>query len=680
LLVVLLALFARSGLWPAWHSLDTDFPNYYLAASLYRQGIPLDRAYEATWFQRQKDHLGIQQPFVGFAPYPPISIVPVLPLTGLQPLTAKRVWLTLNLGFLSLILWILHCVTRLSWRRIALISFLCIFPLRANFLLGQYYLLVLLLICGAYYASRLTHRFTSGVLLAAAAALKLFPALFLILFLWKRDWRSAAGLTIGVAALAAVSVIAFGSEVHRVYLIEVLPRALRGDLFGSYFLEWNSFTALWHRLFLFEPELNPSPLVNSPLIYAFAQTITGTALLFGLLLSTRDDSVKFTKALEWAAFVLLLLLLSPVPAPYHYCVLIFTASIGVDALQTTTNKRHALTFLLLFAIACAPVPGNFGKPFVLTRLLTASALYVFMLRTLSRGRRLYVGRKRLAAAALVSAVLLVFNSLALLGRAGDFSSRIWSLPTEYRGINPVALAGRIGFAFSGMRLGGYEAMVLENRTARPIPLSGDVLSIAGFANSSVVYAELASRRSSIVRLTIGPVSSVAEFVADGEQPAVSSDGKWLAFIREDHGTRTVWMSQADSAADPQPILESTYNALDISVTLEGNLVASVGGVGAPRLALLRREKGIVEPLSGINGPARYPSISADGKRLAFSRREWGSWHLVVRDLASGMEQQLTHGACNAVSPSWEDGQTLLYATDCARGLGRTALARITVQN
>ena len=90
LLAILLAIFAGRGFLPAWRTLNTDFPNYYLAASLYHRGIALDRAYEWVWFQRQKDYLSIPQPLVGFVPNPPICALPILPLSGLSPLTAKR--------------------------------------------------------------------------------------------------------------------------------------------------------------------------------------------------------------------------------------------------------------------------------------------------------------------------------------------------------------------------------------------------------------------------------------------------------------------------------------------------------------------------------------------------------------------------------------------------------------
>ena len=44
LLAVLIGTFVVLGFIPAWHKMNTDFPNYYIAAAIHRQGIPLDRA------------------------------------------------------------------------------------------------------------------------------------------------------------------------------------------------------------------------------------------------------------------------------------------------------------------------------------------------------------------------------------------------------------------------------------------------------------------------------------------------------------------------------------------------------------------------------------------------------------------------------------------------------------
>src|ERR1039458_3987784 len=64
LLAMLAGLFLFRSFIPAWRSLNTDFRNYYVAARLYREGSSLTRVYDLTWFQRQKDHLGMERGLV----------------------------------------------------------------------------------------------------------------------------------------------------------------------------------------------------------------------------------------------------------------------------------------------------------------------------------------------------------------------------------------------------------------------------------------------------------------------------------------------------------------------------------------------------------------------------------------------------------------------------------------
>jgi Glycosyltransferase family 87/WD40-like Beta Propeller Repeat len=682
LLAALVAAFIVSAFLPAWRTMNTDFPNYYLAASLHRHGIPLDRAYDWRWFQRYKDHLEIDQSIVGFAPHPPMCALPMLPLALLPPLEAKRVWLILNLDFLALALWILHRVTRLPWRRILLLSFLCILPLRENFLFGQYYLLILLLICIAYYAFLRGHRFTCGVALAAAASLKIFPAFFLILFLRKRDWRSAAGLIVGGIALAATSVIIFGWDVHRIYLLEVLPRALHGDLVGPYTLQWNSFTALCHKFLLAEPGLNPSPLLNSPWAYALVQACLATGFLFSFLFSTGDDDTSQTVAWEWSTFLVLLILLSSMPTAYHHCVLIFTAIVAITSLLEAGRRRTGFAFLLLFAIACYPLPG-FVWLRLQGRLVAVFLLYVLLLlkapaRADSRTRSVLA---MLAAMFLVG--LTVSNLRSLKNRAEDFSRRLQDRSEGYSTF--AAVKSQQNLVLDKMVSDGFAAVILPGGSVQPMPRSGDVLSIAGSAQSPYVYFELTNRRSQIMRLAanqIGRPGAIPEYVAEGQDPAISPDGRWLAFIRDDRsdagGKPTIWLSKDGAPPAPAQGSQSLPDVLEITVTSSGDIIAAAASPANPRLVLLHADSGQAQPLTEIAGPVRYPAISPDGKSLAFSRRESGSWRLFVRDLVHGTEQQFTNAACNAVSPSWEDSQTLLYASDCGRGFGLSALVYINV--
>src|SRR5947209_9429038 len=93
LLVILAAGFVWTAVVPAWQHLNSDFPNYYLIAQLYREGYALDHVYDWTWLQREKDHKAIDQGLVGFVPSTLPSAVVVEPLTFLPPLAAKRCWI-----------------------------------------------------------------------------------------------------------------------------------------------------------------------------------------------------------------------------------------------------------------------------------------------------------------------------------------------------------------------------------------------------------------------------------------------------------------------------------------------------------------------------------------------------------------------------------------------------------
>src|SRR5262245_22585398 len=182
LLVVLVGLFIGRALLPAWRSLNTDFPNYYVAARLYSAGSSVSRIYDWIWFQRQKDHLGIERRIVAFVPHPLYTALPILPLASMPPLKAKRYWLVINLLLLAFSGILLHRMTTLGGLRIAVLMLLAIEPLQKHFLYGQFYVVVLALIVSSFWFYLNDWRIASGVALALASALKIFPILLLFYF------------------------------------------------------------------------------------------------------------------------------------------------------------------------------------------------------------------------------------------------------------------------------------------------------------------------------------------------------------------------------------------------------------------------------------------------------------------------------------------------------------------
>jgi hypothetical protein len=674
LISILFVSVIAGGFWRGWRNISSEFPNNYLVARLHYLGMPVDRVYEWTWLQRQNDHLAVRDGLVSFAPNPPTVELPILPLAGLSPLFAKRVWLIANLGFLALALWLLHQATSLGWRRVLLISLLCVLPLHMTFVYGRYYVLVLMLICAAYYAFRRGWQGAMGTCIASAAALKLFPALFVILFLWKRNWRAISGLVAGVVVLVGISMAVFGSEIHRVFLHEVLPQASRGDWLAPYYAQRGTFITLWSRMFLREPELNPAPWVYSPMLYALAQA-TSIVVFVGLFLLSCKDKAR--AALHWAAIVPLLLLLTTTGSADHPCLLIFTAVVGCDALINMDKAREAVILVLLFVVLSAPIPDIVLNWLPALRLLVLGGLFALLVRASRDWSGLRFDWRWAAPGAVAIVLLTITNLSAVSGHDEDYARRLFNSTPGYR-VGSVAAAGNDVF-FSDMQAHGYAMARSRDGKIQIVAKPGEILSLAASKHGSFLYLESADRTSTISAIPVSQPDGDAKAVFAGQEPAVSPDGEWFAYIKEESGGHSAaWLARSNFADPPKMVLPASVQPLELAVNSDGDLIASAGNVSDSHLILARRAGGIIETLGGVSPPARYPAISPDGVLLAYSRRDSGFWHLVVRDLSKGTEEQLTHGSCNATNSTWSDRRRILYATDCGRGVGMNAIAQVEV--
>src|SRR5262249_42221177 len=155
-------------------------------------------------------------------------------------------------------------MSRLSARRLAILVFLAIIPLRSNFIQGQEYVLLLFLFTASAWLYFEKRQLASALTLAVAGALKIYPSLFLIFFVRKKQWRAAAGIVAGSIVIWLLSVYLFGFETVRTYLVDVLPWPLRAEGQDPYNIHWNSISGVLHRLFVYEPELNPHPVAHLP--------------------------------------------------------------------------------------------------------------------------------------------------------------------------------------------------------------------------------------------------------------------------------------------------------------------------------------------------------------------------------------------------------------------------------
>ncbi|HZL17340.1 MAG TPA: hypothetical protein VFG23_06315 [Polyangia bacterium] len=134
----------------------------------------------------------------------------------------------------------------------------------------------------------------------------------------------------------------------------------------------------------------------------------------------------------------------------------------------------------------------------------------------------------------------------------------------------------------------------------------------------------------------------------------------------------------------QDVLEVTFfpehQADRINPLVPGvRLIVAARRSGRPRLFTLDAASDRLVPLPATaDRPARFPAVSPDGRWLAYAEEEGGGWQLTLLELATGLRRRLMDADCNAVTPIWQsDSQTLVYASDCGRGVGQTALYRVT---
>ena len=684
----------------AWRLLKTDFPDYYLAADLARQHYDTSRVYEWVWLERQKDHRDIDDLMVDFVPTTSFSALFVYPLTTMPVLAAKHCWTVLNFGLVLATVYLLQAMTQIPWRRIALVAALSM-PLRSDFIAGQYYVLLLFLLTLACHLYLRQRRFFSGVMIGIAAGLKIFPVVYLLYFLRKRDLKAFAGGVVGGLGAAVASVLAFGWEMNRVYLAQVLPWTLRGDAKGPYLLKNPSLSSLLHHLFIFEPQLNPHPAIHAAWLFAVLHPLIQMAVMAPpLLLAIPTKNCSQPECLrrvrvEWAAILLASLAISTSPQSYHFTLLILPACIVLEALRRDKAYISIAVLLPLYMAAgyfsgTDHVPEGWGAlmgvPRLYALLVSCVLMCLLLVRQQNCGRQLvpeqqdeHSMRDRLAWAVALAVVLALSISGNLRHQRGLYDDYQWRIPIAnevYMAVHPAVQGDAV--LFVAMLGSGYHSAVVQNGMKQGgitefNDTSPDQLAVTAAKGEN--WVEQANHDSTIVS-TFTTRSSIQQ----AESPVASFDGRWLAFLREDKGLARIWVhTLAGPGVADRPVTPPELNALEMSFLPNGDLIFSAISNGRPGLFLAsgiqsQNEDGSIRTLGAEE--ARYPAVSPDGHWLAYSRLQGGNFNLWLRDLTDGQTQRLTHSECNATEPTWDaDSQDLVYASDCGRGLWFSTLCR-----
>lgn len=576
-IVFFLATAFRSG----WRRAETDFPNYYTAAVLMRRGLPVREYYDWTWFQRRMNYAGIERQLGGYQPQTPLTALPLVGLASFAPQTAKRIWLAINFAFLGLTVWLLARVTGFRTEQMVLLTFSGFGSLYGNFLYGQYYVFLLFLLTLAFHSLDKGKAAASGFISGLAFALKLYGGPLLLYFAVKKNWRAVAGFVVAAACGVAVAIAVFGWQDVHFYATQILPRALEGEIIDPYNSGNGTMATLLRRLFVLEPELNPHPLWNAPVVFFFLRPFVGLLILAATLLGLLGERAGFERR-DFAWFLIAILLLSANTASYTFILLLLPVSL----LLADAEVAERIFLVAAFFALCFPMrPGwsaAFPKLWVLLAVFFVAGRHY--LRSLS---------PRLVVVAVVVAALLAGadarrHAVSYAAEPGQRYERIAVEKNAIFSSSPaVSTAGlfyqSIGddrYILRWLHDGKIEELAFEGHAFHPVAPTAD----------GPIYFELVAHGTSTT-MVFDPMTRTVTpgLLPDSSGPtdsAVSPDGKWIAFETARAGPKQIWVRNVVSGKE-EALTGGNCNSSSPAWELDSKAVIFASdcgrGIGLPAL-------------------------------------------------------------------------------------------------
>lgn len=296
--------------------------------------------------------------------YPPFAAHLFRPFGLLSPERARDLWFFLNIGLLVasfLAAWQALAPPAWSrWKPPAFVLFFLSPPVLMTFNLGQVSLLLSALLLPAWRLSS-TFPAAAGLLLAVATHIKLFPVILCIAFI-RTAPRTIAWTAAWIAIIAAIVTVVGGGGQWSEFIQTTLASSFY-PVTGEFNISLNGF---FRRLLSENPHVRAVanvPQAATMLTAAAALAVLGACLRVTLG-TTRSETARDqppatgTDPLVFSAWLVGMLLISPLNGFYNHTLLLFPAlAILVRLSQTGTSRSRLLLPGIAFLLACWWPPG-----------------------------------------------------------------------------------------------------------------------------------------------------------------------------------------------------------------------------------------------------------------------------------------------------------------------------------
>lgn len=328
---------------------NTDFPNYYVSAKMALRSN-LNEAYQTEKFNLEIKKLNPNAQGL-FVMYPPATALIMLPLLNCSLLEAKKIWVVFS-TFLFLLIFYLtaHIFNINKWYSFFIIAGAG-FNLANDLMLGQVYIFTVLITLIAIDAILKNKQFVPGILLGVIASIKLFPLLFIPVFLIKKKFKLATSLIVSFLLMNLLVFFLCGAEVFysffEAFKINYLQKKVAGVLPTSY--QYQSIEAFKNCV------LSSSSISDFTKNCVVFVSNIWTPVWFLLLLFTLFVKRKSNCFIEIGiAGILLFLIITEVGSASYHMLLLIPALTLLFYNGILNHKTKFLLLIIWFAIGFFP--------------------------------------------------------------------------------------------------------------------------------------------------------------------------------------------------------------------------------------------------------------------------------------------------------------------------------------
>jgi hypothetical protein len=299
-------------------------------------------------------HLGISfDPTTGieYNAHPPTSVLLALPLARLDFGDAVLAWNAISVAAFLISLCIVAAVLSVPRSLFLPVLSLLIFcqPMLAALYQGQLTLILVLLVTAVWTLERSDRSYTAGIVLGAAAAIKLFPAYLVVYLAVRGRLQSLVGAVLSFLALTIVTAAIVGLDAYRDYVQTVLPAQARFQGLG-----YNcAIAGFWYKLF------NPAgenrlitPLWSCPILAQLGTFFSDLAITVIVGACAYRATTRVQRDLAFAAAITAMLLVAPVS--WDTSLPLLLVPIAVAAHSTGQTRWMPVALALTLALIWMP--------------------------------------------------------------------------------------------------------------------------------------------------------------------------------------------------------------------------------------------------------------------------------------------------------------------------------------